>query len=1170
MNEQRQQAYLKLLQSLENRPSGEALELLAANQDLVNTEFVETMATFAKELLGNGSCNTVESLIPFTCKLTEIHFAFKIVEEKGFSSSTPIVSPPPALAYRLPFILQMLMVTTESDGNAEAVYPLLKANLDKLDDITALVLHSWATIMLMMAQPEEARGIASHIVKMSDLIVKFPLGARADNLEIAIAGYKVAFIVYKREISPHDWGQIQNNLGIAYGERIKGKRFENLEEAIACHKAALNIFNKETSPVDWAIANTNLAKAYIERIKGEQARNVEEAIDFCQNALQVYKRELFPKEWAGIQHNLGSIYYDKIQGERTQNLEKALVYYRAALEVRTCEEFPQDWAMTQINLGTVYRDRVNGERAENLEESIACYKAALQVYYREAFPQQWAMAQSNLGSAYMFRIRGERVQNQEDAITCYRAALEVFNCEAFPQYWAMTQNNLGIVYWERIQGERTKNLEEAIACCEASLEVCTREAFPLNWAMTQHNLGIAYHARIEGERSQNQEKAISCYLAALKVRTREAFPQYWAMTQHNLGIAYSDRILGEWTENLGKAITCFLAALEVRTCKAFPINHAETQFHLGKAYQDARLFTQAHNAFKSAIDTVESLREEIIVGSGMELDKQKLAEKYNQMYQSIVEVSLEIAKEEPQYNELALEYIERSKARNLTELLTTRDLYPEGNISETILQELDILRREIAAEQRHFDQNQMLNQHKVEIEKQNLTLTTSQNSARLNVLRSKLDNLIKEQIQPIDPTFSLTQRVETINYQQIRDLLPNEQTALIQWYITSNTFITAIITYKSTSPCIWQSTPENLQSLRSWVNEYFKDYSQQKDQWRDRLESRLKELVKILHLDDIFSHPELENCTRLILIPHRFLHLLPLHALEVRAKKAKGEIEQNVCTHKIPNLKSNCLLDLFPDGVSYAPSSQLLQLTKNQQHPKLERLFAVQNPTGDLDYTDIEVAFIRQQFHPYDRVLVKDAAKKANFDPHDLEDANVVHFSCHGYFNFFEPLKSALVLADAVKENSKLVELQQCLTLGEIFALKLNKCGLVTLSACETGLTDFNNVSDEYISLPSGFLYAGSSNVVTSLWTVNDLSTALLMMKFYENLKKGIPVLLALNNAQIWLRDSTQAELLKNSQKLPLDEVLKQSINESLNWFNADEQPFAEPEYWAAFCIVGG
>jgi CHAT domain-containing protein len=94
------------------------------------------------------------------------------------------------------------------------------------------------------------------------------------------------------------------------------------------------------------------------------------------------------------------------------------------------------------------------------------------------------------------------------------------------------------------------------------------------------------------------------------------------------------------------------------------------------------------------------------------------------------------------------------------------------------------------------------------------------------------------------------------------------------------------------------------------------------------------------------------------------------------------------------------------------------------------------------------------------------------------------------------------------------VNLDKCLTLDEIFSLDLEQCRLVTLSACETGLIDFKNTSDEYIGLPSGFLLAGSSSVVSSLWNVDDLSTSLLMIKFYQNLKAGLTVTVALNTSR--------------------------------------------------------
>ena len=1132
MDESRQQAYLYLIQELLRCSPGSQQALLNDHRDLLDAGLVQMMGQMAEALAQRGDRNTAAYLISF---------ALKLAEEQRLSSSTLLVSPSPTFVYRILFLLEVIMATTESDGNPKVVYPLLQANLDKLDDITATILQGWATATLAVVQPEEAQSIASYIGKLSTLVSQFPRGIRANNLEIAIAGYKVVLQAYKREAVPHEWAKIQNNLGIAYTNRIRGERAENIEEAIACCQAALEVLTREAFPQDWAMAQNNLANAYLDRIWGERAENIEEAIACCQAALQVYNRDVFPQEWAAVQHNLGSAYYERIQEERTHNLEKAIAYYRAALEVRTREAFPQDWAITQINLGTAYRDRIDGELAENLEAAIACYQAALEVCNRETFPQEWAMAQSNLGSAYTKRIRGERVENLEQGITCCQAALEVLNRQAFPQYWAMTQNNLGIAYWERIDGERDQNLEKAIACYQEALEVCTCEAFPFDWAMIQHNLGIAYHDRIREEQAQNQEKAISCYQAALEVRTREAFPQYWAMTQKSLGIAYYDRVWGERIQNLEKASGCYQAALEIYTREAFPKNYAETQFHLGQAYQGSQQFTKAYTAFSAAIDTVESLRDEIVSGSGIEGDKQKLAEKYNQIYQGIVEVCLELAIDERQYYNHAIEYAERSKTRNLVELILRRDFH--NLFPPEVAHQLQQLQDEIA-----------ISQNKIQTATADDPTALAQHLMQLRQQRNELQN----RYLPVGSSFRFDQ------FQAILD----ERTVIIEWYITKEKILAFIIKphpLLRQEISVWQSTADERKALGDWVNGYMDNYYQQNNNWRTQLTPQLEELVKILHLDELIELLPIE-CQRLILIPHRFLHLFPLHALPISQ-----------------NSKTVCLLDRFPNGVSYAPSCQLLLQAQQRKRPNFSHLFAIQNPTNDLAYTDLEVQAITDFFNPVNILKHKTATLTA-INQANLNAIHCAHFSCHGYFNQRNARKSVLIPADAqlnspptqldrehhlLLEDGTVFDLDKCLTLDAILNLNLERCRLVTLSACETGLIDAFNTSDEYIGLPSGFLIAGSPSVVSSLWRVDDSSTALLMIKFYQNLKSGLTVALALNQAQTWLRDATKEQLEQWANQLPLDDEQEMQLMAFFYKLQPNTKPFESPYHWAEFCAIG-
>ncbi|NEQ57889.1 MAG: CHAT domain-containing protein [Moorea sp. SIO4A1] len=972
-------------------------------------------------------------------------------------------------------------------------------------------------------------------------------GEKAQNIEESIACYQQALRVYTFEAFPIEWASTQNNLGNTYRDRIKGEKAQNIEEAIACYQQALRVYTRDAFPIEWATTQNNIGAAYGNRIKGEKAQNIEEAIACYQQALRVYTFEAFSYDWARTQNNLGIAYGDRIEGEKAQNIEEAIACYKQALRVYTFESFPIEWATTQNNLGIAYIDRIKGEKAQNIEEAIACYKQALRVYTFEAFPYDWARTQNNIGNAYGDQIKREKAQNIEEAIACYQQALRVYTFEAFPIEWARTQNNIGIAYGDRIEGEKPQNIEEAIACLQKALRVYTFEAFPIEWASTQNNIGNAYRDRIEGEKVQKIEDAIACLQQALRVYTFEAFPIEWASTQNNIGNAYRDRIEGEKAQNIEDAIACLQQALRVFTFEAFPQKYLDTNNNLGFAYQDAQNFPEAYKAFDAAIKTVEFLRDEINSGSGVEEDKTKLAEQYNRSYRGIVETCLKSNKSTE-----AIEYVERSKTQNLVEKIISGDLKTIFPVD--VVTKLEQYRDEIAAGQYQIQQGKA----------ENPTVLAQ----RLQQLRQQRNDL-QDQYLPIGSSF---------NFDKFHNKNLDDHTAIVQFYITRNKLLTFIFTRQTEQPIVWQSESQDFEELLNWANRYWRDYNTKKYDWQNDLSNRLHSLAEIISIDDIIEQIP-ERCDRLILIPHQFLHLFPLHALPINSKQGEA-------TSKI-------LMNRFPAGVSYAPSCQLLQLAQTRKRFDFTHMFAVQNPTGDLSYANIEVEVIKNYFNAADTdVLVENAATKAAIDSKPLNTFHCVHFSCHGYFNYEEPGKSALILADArlspapaelnpeqylPLDDNEVIDLDKCLTLDAIFALKLEQkleqCGLVTLSACETGLIDYTKISDEYIGLPSGFLVAGSPAVVSSLWTVNQVSTALLMIKFYQNLLKPMSLAVALNQAQLWLRDATVEELLdwaeQLTQELELANNFKEEVEEYFDLFDNEETPFDSPFHWAAYCAIG-
>ncbi|WP_253852072.1 CHAT domain-containing protein [Microcystis aeruginosa] len=979
-------------------------------------------------------------------------------------------------------------------------------------------------------------------------------GEKAENLERAIALYQETLKVYTFDAFPQEWAFTQHNLAIAYYSRIRGEKADNLERAIAACQEALKVYTFEAFPQNWAAAQNSLANAYSDRIRGEKADNLETAITAYQEALQVYTFKAFPEQWALIQNNLGEAYRERIRGEQAGNLEKAIAAYQEALKVLTFDAFPQDWAMTQNNLANAYSDRIRGEKADNLETAITAYQEALKVRTFDAFPQDWARTQHNLAIAYCDRIRGEKAENLERAIAVFQEALKVLTFDAFPQDWAMTQNFLATAYRDRIRGEKADNLERAITTLNEALKVYTFDAFPQGWARTQNNLGEAYRNRIRGEKAENLERAITAYNEALKVYTFDAFPQDWATTQNNLAIAYSNRIRGDKADNLEKAITSYQNALTIRTKEADPLKCLQTARNLAILHYSEEQWQPATEAYNIAIEAVENARLEALNPHS----RQEVLSNAIGVFHRIVQAHLNLNQPEK-----ALEYIERSKGRNLVELITQKNLHPQG-VSQEIVAQLNELKQRVVNEQIRL-QHQSINQNLMRSD--NLTPYV-QDHSYLKEYQQDLDNFIAREIK--DPLFSLTQKVEPIAFTEIQ-AFTNAETCLLQWYITGEKILVFVVSAEGEVK-YWQSSENDKNQLFDKINNYLQLYysGNGKQEWRNQLSNLLQTFADILHINDILALIP-DTCQRLIIIPHWFLHILPLHALPVDPPQ--------------PPLKSgesatggSELQDLFPKGVQYAPSCQILQkISQTFHHSDFNKLFAIQNPTKDLFYTDLEVNIL-STFFTEPQVIAQDNATKNAVLPHlKSSDNHCYHFSCHGSFNPANPLESALFLAN-----------KEPLTLGEIFELRLNKCRLITLSACETGMIDINSISDEYIGLPSGFLFAGSPSVVSSLWTVNDLSTSFLMIKLYEilfdeNQQVSVPV--ALKTAQNWLQNLTVQEYLNQldsclkivksmQQKLTSKEFnrLMDMIEDEqirIKGFELNYKLFNNPFYWAAFTASG-
>jgi len=136
----------------------------------------------------------------------------------------------------------------------------------------------------------------------------------------------------------------------------------------------------------------------------------------------------------------------------------------------------------------------------------------------------------------------------------------------------------------------------------------------------------------------------------------------------------------------------------------------------------------------------------------------------------------------------------------------------------------------------------------------------------------------------------------------------------------------------------------------------------------------------------------------------------------------------------------------------------------------------------------------------------------------ELSQYRYVHFATHGYLDSEQPELSAIVLA-LVDKNGR--PQAGFLRANDIYNLKLT-ADLVVLSACETGLG--KEIRGEgIVGLTRGFMYAGVSRVMVSLWSVNDRATEELMAAFYEKLlKERLTPAAALRAAQMTMAKDKQ------------------------------------------------
>ena len=183
-------------------------------------------------------------------------------------------------------------------------------------------------------------------------------------------------------------------------------------------------------------------------------------------------------------------------------------------------------------------------------------------------------------------------------------------------------------------------------------------------------------------------------------------------------------------------------------------------------------------------------------------------------------------------------------------------------------------------------------------------------------------------------------------------------------------------------------------------------------------------------------------------------------------------------------------------------------------------------------YATAELATLRAVAGPESLIATGFEATRQQLAQSDLSKFAILHFATHAVLDPKRPENSGLFLSMVDREGHAQ---DGFVGLSDIYRLHA-PVDLVVLSACLTALG--KDVRGEgLIGLTRGFMYAGASSVLASLWKVDDEATSEFMKRFYANMLQ---------------HNMTPAAALQAAQN---------SIRQEPQW--------RSPYYWAAFTLQG-
>jgi CHAT domain-containing protein len=761
---------------------------------------------------------------------------------------------------------------------------------------------------------------------------------------------------------------------------------------------------------------------------------------------------------------------------------------------------------------------------QDLNEAISIHQAALHANQNGSLPRPACL--NNLGTALLARFDFQANRNDLDqAIKCFEDAVKLSGPSS--PYLSGSLNNLGIAFEKRFASNQNRNIADLYGATQAYNKAIANtprrsQCLPKYW----HNLGgalksLSSHPTGTG---QHLDQAIKAFRQAADLYPANS-PERGATLICLADTLRSKHDLFKTINDLNSAVEAYRLAIKIGKNAAY-VEVLSAALKWGDWMFELKMWNEAVEAYKNAVEASDKLVHLQYIRSLKEVwlrGIQRLFSRY----------AFVLTKQESLSKTTFLEAIfsfEKGHARLMTE-----ELEIQGHLNALRKSNTDLF-------ERYHKTTKRLEQFFASTRDWRTESALHIRFDFASTLRSDLEKVIQE-IRAL-PSFEGFLSSPTLNEVQSALTTLHNSEAVLYLDVTTHGALALI------------ATPYTCKIIR---NDHFTEEKLDRiikqlvgDQDASSLQRNLKPLMSRIGkgiMNQVAKDLHELGIGHVFIIPAGRLALLPLHAAYCTIAKNSFYFTDEFTVSYAQNLRALSIAD-----------SKVKRQTATEPY-----LVGIGNPlpspcsipSAELELKNISTLFSNEHQHTFYR----EDATRVNL-LRTIGRGNYLHFACHAIFEPEASLRSRLCLSG-----------KDSLSLDDLITEKVRPVNarLAVLSACRSAVNDYRTLPGEFVGLPAGFMQAGIPGVLGTLWEVEGVSTALLVMKFYEFHLSGenLPPSQSLQQAQQWLRGLTvrdESRALMQLYGFGGNNVMQFDRDSDSD---STSRPFSNPYYWAGFVFYG-